>query len=181
MWRGQEIAEIPALAELEAEVFVLEADARGLGVGRPAQVLVEAHPEAPHKGEISRVDALAKPRIRDSPVQYFGVILALEATDPETMKPGQRVSATLLLEEIDDALVVPRQALHQEGDRTWVYRRNGSGFEARQVETGPGSAGLVVITAGIDEGDRIALVEPAEVEPAEVEVGLEDGTLAEGS
>ncbi len=168
MWRGQEIAEIPALAEVQAEVFVLEADARGLVEGRRAQVVVAAHPEVLHEGRISRVDALAQPRFGDSPVQYFGVIVELDVTHPDTMKPGQRVSATLFLEELDEALVVPRQAIHQRGDRTWVYRRNGSGFEVCDVVIGPSSVGLVVITEGLEDGDVVALVEPVGVEPPDV-------------
>jgi len=120
-------------------------------------------------------------------VQYFGVVVELEATDPGTMKPGQRVSATLFLEELDEALVVPRQAIHQEGDRTWVYRQSGSGFERRDVMTGPSSVGLVVISEGLEDGDVVALVEPSltettPVEPASVEPAdpLEGGGVDRG-
>ncbi len=160
MWRGQDIAEIPDLSTMEAEVFVLEADAGGLEVGKPATVVVEAEPEMVWAAEIKRVDAVAKPRFRGSPVQYFGVVLKL-AEQPEAMKPGQRVRATLILDEDSDALVVPRQAVVQEEGVTLVFVASGDGFEPRRVETGASSLGLVVITGGLEEGERIALAPPS--------------------
>ena len=160
MWRGQKIGEIPDLGKMEAEVYVLEADAGGLEVGKAAQVVLEAHPETIYSGRIRRVDAVAKQRFRGSPVQYFGVSVEIDAEKDEGMKPGQRVRATLLLEEIDQALVVPRQAVFGHGDGHRVYVRNGSGFAPRDVEIGARSMGLLVITDGLSSGDVIALREP---------------------
>jgi HlyD family secretion protein len=152
--------EIPDLSAMEAEVFVLEADASGLEVGKPATVVVEAHPDNAYQATIRRVDAVAKTPVRGSPVQYFGVTLELAQTDPAVMKPGQRVRATLHLAELDDALVVPRQAVFHEDGESRVWVRNGDRFEPRRVETGAASMGLMVITAGLREGDVIALRSP---------------------
>ena len=163
MWRGYELGEIPALDSMEAEVFVLEADAGGLGDGLTADLVIESHPETVLAAKTARVEKLARPRFRGSPVQYFGVTLEFEETRPEIMKPGQRVVATLYLRQVADALVVPRQAVFQDGEEFWVYRRNGSGFENRAVEIGAGSAGLVVIASGLDAGDVVALTQPANV------------------
>lgn len=157
LWQGQPIAEIPDLTTLQAEVFVLEADAGGLAVGRSAVVTIDAHPQAPVAATIRRVDSIARPRLRGSPVQYFGVTLALERTDPALMKPGQRVRASLLLETLDQALVVPRQAIYQEDGESWVQVRGDGGFAARKVKVGAASLGLVVIEDGLAEGEVVAL------------------------
>lgn len=160
MWRGQEIGELPALDVLEAEVFVLEADAGGVAEGQEARVVVEANPEIVHAAKVARIEAVARPRFRGSPVQYFGVTLEFQATDNETMKPGQRVVAQLFLAEIEEAIVVPRQAVSQEGDRFWVYTQSGGAFDATPVEVGAGSAALIVIESGLEEGDVLALTKP---------------------
>ena len=60
-WRGQTLGEIPDLAELQAEVYVLEADAGGVTAGQPAEVVVEAHPERRYAATVVRVDAVARP------------------------------------------------------------------------------------------------------------------------
>jgi len=160
MWRGQEFAEIPDLTKMEAEVFVLEADAGGLAVGKPATVIVESSPETVHPAVIRRVDTVAKPRFRGSPVQYFGVTLEIERTDPESMKPGQRVRATLLLAELEDAVIVPRQAVEQESGEARVYVREGGEFVPRAVKIGTASMGLMEVTEGLDAGEVIALRPP---------------------
>jgi HlyD family secretion protein len=169
MWRGQEFAEIPDLSKMEAEVFVLEADAGGLAVDKPATVIVESAPDVVHPATIRRVDAVAKPRFRGSPVQYFGVTLEIENTDPETMKPGQRVRATLLLAELEDAVIIPRQAVEQASGEARVYVRKGDDFVPRPVKIGTASMGLMEITAGLDAGEVIALRPPGSGGDAETQ------------
>ena len=160
VWNGQPLAEIPDLSAMQAEVYVLEADAGGLAPGRPATVVVESAPGAAYPARIARVDALAKPRIPGSPVQYFAVTLALDRTDPKVMKPGQRVQALLQLDERKSALLVPRQAVFDREGRSVVYRQGAHGFEPVVVKLGPSTYGRVVVESGIASGDEVALRDP---------------------
>ena len=121
LWPGQKIAEIPLLDTMEAEVFVLEVDGTGLEKGQKADITIEARPDITYHGKIKLVDKLAKPRDPGVPVQYFAVVLELDKTDREAMKPGQRVRATLILDQ-SDALVVPRQAVVNKDGKNVVYR-----------------------------------------------------------
>ncbi|HLX06459.1 MAG TPA: HlyD family efflux transporter periplasmic adaptor subunit [Thermoanaerobaculia bacterium] len=161
VWTGSTLAEVPEPAAMEAEVYVLEADAGGLAAGRPATVAVESAPGVEHAARIARVDALAKPRLRGSPVQFFAVTLQLDRTDPRVMKPGQRVQATLRLAERRDALVVPRQAVFQRDGHDVVYRRRaGGGFDAVPVTLGPADLATTVLDSGVAAGDLLALRDP---------------------
>ncbi len=160
VWNGQPLAEIPDLSAMQAEVYVLEADAGGLKAGKPATVVVESAPGVSYPARIQRVDALAKPRIPGSPVQYFGVTLELAKTDPRVMKPGQRVQATLLLDQSRNALLIPRQAVFDREGRSVVYRQGGHGFEPVEVKLGASTLGRVVVESGIAAGDRLALRDP---------------------
>jgi multidrug efflux pump subunit AcrA (membrane-fusion protein) len=160
VWGGNPLAEIPDLSAMEAEVYVLEADAGGLAAGVPAEVRLEAHPRRVFAATVSQVDKLAKPRRRGSPVQYFAVVLDLDETVPEVMKPGQRVRATLRMDALDSALTVPRQAVFDRDGEPLVYRRSRSGFEPVTVELGPAAMGRVVVAGGLDAGDVIALADP---------------------
>jgi HlyD family secretion protein len=160
VWPGQKLATLPLLDVMEVEVFVLEADAGGLKVGKAARVSIEAHPETLYGGKITRVDTLAKRPVRDVPVQYFGVTLELERTDSAVMKPGARVHAVLLLEN-REALVLPRQAVFDDHGQSIAYRWQNAGFEKVKLVLGPSSLGRVVIEEGLGEGDTIALMDPA--------------------
>lgn len=168
VYAGFPLADIPELARMEAQVYVLEADAGGLEEGLPARVLLEAFPERTFEATVASVDNLAKPRRRGSPVQYFAVVLSLEETVPELMKEGQRVRAWIYQDEMDAAITVPRQAVFEVDGETVVYRRDGDGFAPVPVELGPTAMGRVVIAAGLETGDEIALADPTEP--------LDDGT-----
>jgi len=160
VWNSQPLAEIPDLSAMKAEVYVLEADAGGLKPGRPAAVAVESAPGVSYPARIARVDSLAEPRMPGSPVQYFAVTLELPRTDPRVMKPGQRVQATLLLDQRRDALLVPRQAIFDREGRSIVYRKGRRGFEPVEVKLGPATMGRVVVESGVQRGDVLALRDP---------------------
>ncbi len=160
VWRSQKLAEIPRLDAMEAQLFVLEADAGGLAVGQRATVRVEGRPELVG-ARIRQVDALAKPRFRNVPVQYFSAVASLERTDPATMKPGQRVTARIVLAEAQNALVVPRQAVFESEGKRIVYRRSAwRSFEPVEVTLGAAALGRVVVERGLREGDVVAVVDP---------------------
>lgn len=166
VWPGEPVAEIPDLATMEARVYVLEADAGGLAVGLPAEVVVEAHPKTPYAAKIKKVDTLAKRRIGWIPVQYFGTTLELSATDAAVMKPGQRVRAVLELDGRTDAISIPRNAVFEKDGKKVVYKASAGGFAPVEVALGPAAVGRVVVESGLTVGDEIALRDPTATDAA---------------
>jgi HlyD family secretion protein len=162
VWPGMSLGEIPDLASMKAEVFVLEADAAGLAVGKSARVVLESQPGTSYAGKITQVDKLARPRLRGVPVQYFGVTITLDRTDSHVMKPGTRVRATLEIENRARAFAIPRQALFEKQGKRIVYRKQDGRFMPLEVDVATSSAGRVVVTHGLKEGDELALVDPTE-------------------
>lgn len=162
VWGGRKIAEIPRMDSMEAKIYVLEADAGGIEPGCEGRVVLDAHPDRPLAAEVKSVAALAMPRHRWSPVQYFEVLLELEQTDRKWMKPGQRLHAELLLNREEDVLSVPREAVFEgEDGARIVYRETAfGGFEPVEVTMGATALGRVVILSGLEEGDAVALQDP---------------------
>jgi HlyD family secretion protein len=143
-----------------------------VGVGRRAEVVVEAQPDRVLPARVKRVDAVAKRRTQRSPTQYFGVVLTLDRSDaarPDRSarpagpdrggKPGQRVRARLFLHE-EQALVLPRPALFERDGRWIAYRRDQTGFSPVPVKIGVSTAGLCTISSGLKENDTVALRDP---------------------
>ena len=160
LWPGQKVAELPELSQLEARVFVLEADGAGLKPGLVARLAIEGRPGEEHAGSVVRVEPLAKTTRWQSPVRYFEATLSLARTDPAIMKPGQRVRALLRLEEADGVLAVPRGAVFDRDGRRVVYKRHGAAFVPVEVTIGRQSVSRVVIDKGITAGDVVALRDP---------------------
>ncbi len=73
------------------------------------------------------------------------------------LRAGLRVRATFPRDHIDDALLVPRDAIIQGlvGPEAVVVRDGV--VEVRTLTTGPGRAGYVVVTSGLAPGDRLAV------------------------
>lgn len=160
VWQSQPIGEIPDLAAVRARVYVLEADAGGIKPGAGADVVVEARPERVLAATVESIEPVAKPRLRGSPVQFFGVVLTFD--DPADVgRPGQRVRARLKLAEVEDAIAVPRQAIEREGDQAFVWVLEGSAPARRTVTLGAASLGRVVITDGLAAGEQVLLEPPS--------------------
>ena len=160
VWSGSPLGQIPDLAAMKAEVFVLEADAAGLAIGQKATITLESNPTVRYSGKITQVDKLARPRMRGVPVQYFGVTVSLDKTDPAVMKPGARVLARLELDNRANAFSIPRQALFDKQGKKLVYVRRGDRFVASEVTISTSSPGRVVVTKGVGKGDALALTDP---------------------
>ncbi|MFN8090906.1 MAG: HlyD family efflux transporter periplasmic adaptor subunit [Vicinamibacteria bacterium] len=158
-WPGQKLAQLPDLSQLEATVFVLEADGAGLKPGLSARLAIEGRPGEEHEATVTKVEPLAKTR-EQSPVKYFEATLSLAKTDPSFMKPGQKVRAVVRLEEADAVLAIPRGAVFEKDGKRVVYRRRGAGFEPVEVAIGRQSISRLVVDRGIAAGDVVALRDP---------------------
>jgi len=160
VWNGSPLGQIPDLAAMNAEVFVLEADAAGLTIGQKAMITLEANSSVRYSGKITQVDKLARPRLRGVPVQYFGITVTLDRTDPAVMKPGSRVLVQLELDNRANAFSIPRQAVFEKQGKKVVYVRRGDRFVPSAVTIGTSSPGRVVVTTGVTKGDALALTDP---------------------
>lgn len=158
---GRPIGQLPDLSEMEATLHVLEAEAAGLATDLETEISIDAHPGLTVAGTVKQVQPVANPLDRQSPVKYFDIVVKLEQTDPERMRPGGQVTATIFVKREENVLSVPNQAIFVEAGEPWVYVRNGgSRFERRAVKLGERSLSRTVIAEGLQSGDRVALVDP---------------------
>jgi hypothetical protein len=157
VWPGQKIGEIPDLSELEAKVFVLEADAPAEGRA-PARIASKSPGEEYRPGAWS----MPSPARAAVAVKYFETTLSLEKTDPAFMKPGERVRAEVRLEEAEGVIAIPRGALFEKDGKRVVYRREGGGFQPVEVTVGRNSVSRVVVEKGLRSGDLVALRDPTQ-------------------
>ncbi|MCF1427493.1 MAG: efflux RND transporter periplasmic adaptor subunit [Shewanella sp.] len=162
VWSGMVLGILPDTSTMQARLYVLESEAAGLAVGKRAQVRLDAYPERVFYGTVSQVDALAKPREKNSPVNYFELVVTLDKTVPELMKPGRQVTAVIEILKLDDVITVPNQALFQKEGKYWVYVAQGRDYRRQQVELGERSLNRTVITRGLSKGDIVALTKPGE-------------------
>ncbi len=158
---GNKIASIPNLEKMEAVLHVLETEAVGIVENQAAIVIIDAFPDRPLSGTISKISATASPIERDSPVKYFKVTISLDKADPDWITPESQVAASIAISRIEDTIFVPNQSIFSDGSGDWVFVRRGGSLEKQEIELGLRGANRSQIISGLEKGTEIALFPPS--------------------
>ncbi len=161
-WPGDTILTIPDISMMKAKVYILESDAGILKVGQKGFVTVDSNPDQRFAVTVERMETLAQPLDKESPVKYFEVLLKMEARGSEILRPGKLVHASLTVAELDSAVTVPRSAVVEENRKFYIWVYHPAGPEKRDVEIGSGDTSRVVLRSGVQDGERVLLNPPME-------------------
>jgi multidrug efflux pump subunit AcrA (membrane-fusion protein) len=91
--------------------------------------------------------------------QVFDVEVEIEGESLQ-LRPGLRVDVEIVVQRIEKALIVPRAALVREKDGQAYVRLAGALGPERKPVTVLGESELAVAVEGLEEGQRVWLVEP---------------------
>jgi multidrug efflux pump subunit AcrA (membrane-fusion protein) len=162
VYPGMPIGLLPVRGQVKAKLFVPEADAVGLEVGQTVRIRLDAAADQEFTANVSAVSPVASPRNREDPQKFFSVEADIDNVDPDLMRVGSRLRAEIITAEIEDGIVVPTQVVHGEAEEVFVYRIDGTRVERRRIKLGRNSPDLAEVTEGLEPGDRISLVLPAD-------------------
>jgi HlyD family secretion protein len=164
VWIGSTLFNLVNPDKMETKCFVLEKDAGELKPDQPVTVTLDPFPGQEFTGKVKTIDNLARPIDQGSPVKYFQVIVSLDKTDPNLMKPGVKMKAQIRASELKSVIVVPRSAVIKKDSDFVVYVRkspqSGGQFEPVKVKLGQGDLIQVVVTEGLQAGQWLALNPP---------------------
>jgi RND family efflux transporter MFP subunit len=160
IWGGQKLGSLPDLGLMEAKLFVLESEASGLKETLPVSLSLDFEPGRVFSGKLIGIDTVAKPLTEESPSKYFETKASLDVTDPALMKPGVQVKASIFVEKLEDVITVPNQAISFVQGQAFLLVKSSAKVQKRQVEVGPRSLTLTVVTRGLKEGEEILLGHP---------------------
>lgn len=156
----QGIVTIPEVNRMLVEASVGEAEVHRVRPGQVATVRVEAFPELKLTGTVTRVGALASASAaRPFDDKRFDLVITLDATAAE-LRPEMTIRADVTVGSRQDVLLVPVTALFNKDGRHVVYVVGRAGTEARVIEVGESNDQVAEVVTGVQEGDRLALLEP---------------------
>jgi RND family efflux transporter MFP subunit len=136
---------------LRARLKVPEKMAAWVAVGQPVKVQVEAYPERAFEGAVSRMNPSVDPQTRS-----FDVEALLENRDG-VLKPGFFARASIVSSRVDQALVVPQDALRYLYGVYKVYTVEQSALRETEVKLGAREGADVEIVSGLKEGTYVAV------------------------
>jgi multidrug efflux pump subunit AcrA (membrane-fusion protein) len=154
---GMAIAKIVDLSSMQVEGSISQTDSELVKLGQKAVIRFDAYPGLELGGKIEAVGTMAASGRR---VNYYvrrvPVRIAIQAPDPRVL-PDLTASADVVLQEQDDALVIPREAVQESGGKSVVLVKQGESVVPREVEIGMSGNTLVSVISGLHEGEQVAV------------------------
>lgn len=149
--------EIPDLSRMEGDAQIAEALAGQVREGQPVTLHLDAHPDVEYRGHVQLISRSVQVTSWRNPLKVVRLVVALDATDPETMRPGMRFRGTVETERLENVVTVPLGAVFPSPDGPVVVRRELTGWHEVAVRLGRRNKERVEVLDGIDAGDRLAL------------------------
>jgi len=161
VFERQELIYLPADASAMAEVSIHEASLAKVRVGQPAIVTVETLPGKRFLGTVGLVAPLPDSAglFLNPDLKVFKTEINLETDDP-ALRSGMTCRAEIIIEQYDDAVYVPVQAVTRVAGDALVYVPEGKEIAARKVEIGMDNNRMVRVISGLAEGEEVVLDPP---------------------
>jgi HlyD family secretion protein len=157
---GTPLLELGNARELEAVVDVLTSDAVRIRPG--AQVLFERWGGAGTlEGRVRLVEPSAFTKISALGVEEQRVNVVIDIVSPpdkwQAMGDGYRVEARIVIDQRQDATLVPVSALFRDGEQWAVFALAQGRAAKRSVQLGPRSGLVAVVDKGLQAGEPIII------------------------
>jgi len=152
------VATLPDLTHMESVTYINEIDVRKVVVGQPVTLTLDSDPTKRLTGKVTAVANVGEQR-PNTDAKVFEVKVDVTQVDT-TLRPGMTTGNVIETLRVPDALFVPIEALNAVDGVPFVYKASGSRVVRQEVVTGAMSEDEAVITAGLDEGDKVVLSPP---------------------
>jgi HlyD family secretion protein len=150
---------IPELTQFLVVINIPEFHRSRVQKGLPATITVRALPGLTLNGQITLMADMASNLIDGDPSspKIYKTELSTDTTDPRLM-PGMTVMVDIRVEQVDQVLFVPVEALYLREGRSYCRVQKPTGeTEEREVVKGRWSDHYVEIVSGLQEGDAVLL------------------------
>ena len=160
VWTGAPIIEVPDLNSLRVEFRIEEIDRGRIEVGQPVRVRVDAVPDAVIDGKLEWISPIATLIFRRFPPdKNFPAEASMHEIDPR-LKPGMSARVEIEIERRPNVLVIPAKASFQIDGKPAVFLLTGNRYERRPIEVAARNSSEIVVSAGVEAGQVIALENP---------------------
>lgn len=155
----QELIYLPASEGMVADISVHESSLDRIRVGMPATVTVPARPGQQFSGTVRRIAPMP-----DAQSLWMNPDLTVYATqievEADNLRTGMSCQVEIIVEELEDVVYVPVQAVVRQGMQHFVYVVNSRRTEARPVQIGLDNNRMVHIREGLEPGEMVLLTPP---------------------
>ncbi|MFC5862955.1 efflux RND transporter periplasmic adaptor subunit [Acidicapsa dinghuensis] len=149
---GKLLLQMTNLSHLRVRAYFDEPEIGGLKIGQKIAIVWDARPGREWHGHITQVPSTI---ITYNTRNVGEVLVAIDDPDGGLL-PDTHVTVTATTSSAPNSLTVPREALHSENGKPYVYRIVNDSLVRTSVVTGTLNLTDVAITSGLKDGDVVA-------------------------
>ncbi len=146
---GQALINLENIQPIKADFRIAERHLQRLRPGQPVRVAVESLPGQTFEGEIIAIDPEVDPESRSVAIR------AQVQNEERLLRPGQFTRVNVVIEQRENAILVPEQALVPLGGDTFVFKVVDGTATLTQVRVGQRRDGRAEIVSGLAPGDVV--------------------------
>jgi HlyD family secretion protein len=152
--QGALLLQMADLTKLQVRAYFDEPELGALHAGQPATIVWDALPDREWHGRILRMPSTI---INYQNTRNVGeVLLSVDDADGKLL-PNTNVKVTVTEQRLDNVLTIPREALHSEAGKNYVYLLHGKVLRRQPVAVGARNLTQVQVVSGLAENATVAL------------------------
>lgn len=152
---GMPVVNVVDPSSMQVRARINQVDIASVRVGQRARVSLDAYPGVSLNGRVTQLAPLAITSSLTPTVRGFVAVITIEGSDTNLM-PDLSAAVDIVVEQRDNCLLLPRDAISVAKEGTTVLLRRGGSFVRQPVSLGEVSAEHAVVTGGLREGSVVA-------------------------
>lgn len=159
----QELIHLPTTAGFTVTVSVPEGSLDKVKLGLPVRITVDTIAGITYTGSVTSIASVvnAQNAFMNPDLKVYDTVITLEnGGDMSLLRSGMSCSAEIIVEQYDEAVYVPVQAVMNVGGKPTVYIVKGEKTKARVVETGLDNSIVIRIKSGLEPDELVSLSPP---------------------
>ena len=151
---GDLLVQVADLSKVQLRAFVDEPDVGRLLPGQPVRVTWDALPGMTWEGKVTQVPTT----VVTLGTRNVGQFTCTVENPAEKLLPNVNVNVSIATAKHDNALTVPREAIHQDDGKRFVYQIVDGELKRRDVQTSLSNLTKMEVTQGLSDGALVALI-----------------------
>ena len=150
---GELLLQEADLSQLQVRAFVDEPEIGRLSIGQAVRITWDAMPGRTWDGKVASLPSTVVSRGS----RMVGEVLCKFENPDHHLLPNVNVNTTIVSSNSEQALTVPREAVHENSGRNYVFTLRDGHLHLQVVEVGISNLTRVEVRGGISDEDMIAV------------------------
>ncbi len=162
VWEHQLMFRLPNSDQMQVKVEIPENKVALVEPGQSARIQCEAFSGIELEGEVERVSDFAQPvSFWGSQTKVYETLVTIDTESTRAagidLRPGLSAEVHIQVEQREEQLMVPFQAVLKQGRKRFCITHDRRGFHAREVKLGLSNGKFVIVREGVEANEQVVL------------------------